>query len=107
MFQLLENNKIKLTRGDTAYIEVELDSCYQIQEGDTYTFSCKKRVSDSEYAFKITWPAGEILQISPSDTKNLEFGKYLYDIQLDTVDGEVFTLIGPAEIRIMEEITND
>ena len=41
------------------------------------------------------------------EEKDLEFGKYYYDVQLSTIDGEVFTLIGPCEFILMEEITND
>lgn len=107
MFEIGKNNLIKLTRGDTCYIEVKLIGNYEIQEGDVIHFSVKKRISDENYAIHIAMPAGAILVINPSDTKDLEFGRYWYDVQLNTVDGEVFTLTGPNGFWIMEEITND
>lgn len=107
MFELARHNTIKLTRGDTCYIEIDIVGNYEIQEGDIIHFSVKKRVKDSDYAFHIAMPAGTILVINPSDTKNLDFGRYYYDIQLSTVDGEVFTLLGPCEFRLLEEITNE
>ena len=107
MFELTKHNKIKLTRGDTCYIEVEIIGNYVIQEGDILHFSVKKNVKDREQAVHVAFPANTILVLNPTDTKDLEFGKYYYDVQLSTIDGEVFTLIGPCEFILMEEITHD
>ena len=52
---------------------------------------------------------GSPANFSPYDeaVNNASFGKYYYDVQLSTIDGEVFTLIGPCEFILMEEITYD
>lgn len=107
MFELGRNNTIRLTRGDTCYIDVEVLGNYELQEGDVLHFSVKKRAKDADYAFHIALPAQTILVINPSDTKDLDCGRYYYDIQLNTVDGEVFTLLGPCEFRLLEEITRE
>ena len=45
-----------------------------------------------------------ILVLEPIDTKALNFGKYVYDIQLTTINGKVDTFITKATIKITEEV---
>lgn len=44
------------------------------------------------------------LAIKPEDTKNLAFGKYVYDIELTKANGEVDTFITKAVFKITEEV---
>ena len=44
------------------------------------------------------------LTLQPSDTKNLPFGNYVYDIELTTADGFVDTFIGPATFTLTGEV---
>ena len=44
------------------------------------------------------------LTLLPEDTKDLSFGKYVYDIQLTKADGTVDTFITKATIKITEEV---
>ena len=44
------------------------------------------------------------LTLHPEDTKDLSFGKYVYDIQLTKADGTVDTFITKATIKITEEV---
>ena len=45
-----------------------------------------------------------ILVIEPEDTKPLAFGKYVYDIELTKVTGEVDTFITKATLKLTEEV---
>lgn len=45
-----------------------------------------------------------ILVIEPEDTKSLAFGKYVYDIELTKVTGEVDTFITKATLKLTEEV---
>ena len=91
MFVIDENtNAIQLTRGDTAKITVSFT-----EGGDPYDFS------DDVVKFELT----------PDDTKDMEFGDYLYDIEIQhTVEGEteededtveVYTPIAAAKFSLM------
>lgn len=44
------------------------------------------------------------LVLEPEDTKTLAFGKYVYDVQLTKVTGEVDTFITKGIIKITEEV---
>lgn len=45
-----------------------------------------------------------LLTIEPADTKPLQFGKYVYDIELTQRDGTVNTFITKATIILEEEV---
>lgn len=109
MFTISGGN-ITLTRGDTAYLALDLtvnDEPYTYTEGDEIVLSVRKttRDDDTQYLFQKVVPAGEMFVIEPEDTKPLDYGRYKFDIQLNTVKGEIFTVIGPADFRISEEVT--
>lgn len=104
----IQDNKIGLTRGDTAYlnISVEIDGKpYNMQEGDALTLSIKKSTSDETPVVKKTITSGTTIHIEPKDTSGLEFGKYKYDVQLNKANGDVFTIIEPTAFVILEEVT--
>ena len=105
----IQDNKISLTRGDTAYlnVSVEIDKKpYEMQEGDTLTFSIKKSTSDKTPLVEKTISGGTRIHIEPSDTSGLEYGKYKYDVQLDKANGDVFTIIEPTAFVVLEEVTH-
>lgn len=100
---------IKLTRGDTAYLSLDLTmdgEAYEYADGDTVTLSVRVNTDDNpEYLFQKVVNAGETIVIQPEDTKPLAYGRYKYDVQLNTVQGEVFTVIEPSTFQITEEVT--
>lgn len=111
---VIEDGMISLTRGDTAYFNVSIvvgkdeegeDIEYEYQEGDTLTLSCRTGYGDEDgYVFQKIVPANQTLVIEPFDTRELSYGKYVYDIQLDTAVGEVFTL-QVGIFKITKEVT--
>lgn len=106
MLRIEDENEILLTRGDTAYLTVKLDG-YEPLEGDTISFTVKKAISDTEPVLKLTIPIDEAFVFQPSDTAGLPYGKYYYDIQIDTAFGEVFTVVEKSPFRLKEEVNVD
>lgn len=110
MLYVEADNTIKLTRGDTAYLEVPLvddvtGEPYEMQSGDTLTLSVKKTVKDAECCFSKVVRGTNIFKIVQADTADCEFTKYKYDIQLDTANGDTFTVIETACFTILPEVT--
>lgn len=109
MLKVTSNGDISLTRGDTAWLTVPLtleDSGepYEMQEADTLTLSVKKTVKDTEFAFQKVAVGSNTFHIRPNDTADLEFGKYKYDVQLDTESGDVFTVIDTSTFEVLTEV---
>lgn len=110
MFYIESENYIYLTRGDTAYLSIDIKNTvlneeYVMKENDVITMSVKKDIRDDNYSFQKVIRGKNIIKITPEDTENLEYGTYRYDIQLNTEDGDVFTVIGPSKFKILQEVT--
>lgn len=105
----IKKTTIRLTRGDTlkAYINIvdQNGDPYIPQEGDSIRFAMKKHYHDQMVLCEKEIPTDTLLlKLDPEDTKKLEFGDYVYDIQLTNKDGEVYTFITKGEIKITEEV---
>lgn len=100
----IEDQSLYITRGDTGYLNVEIEG-YDAESEDTLTLTVRKNVTDQNPAFSISAAIGECLVIQPADTKSLECGRYYYDIQLDTAHNEVFTIVEKSLFKITEEVT--
>lgn len=107
MFEIKGNN-IRLTRGDSLYVQISLmkdGETYTPEEGDVIRFAMKKHYLDSEALVTKTVPTDTmILHLEPSDTKELDFGKYVYDLEITFADGDVDTFINEAEFTIGPEV---
>ena len=104
------SNTIQLTRGDTARFSVPIDNEtsgeeYVLSDDDRITFTVKKRVKDETPLFQKTVFGTTLFHVKPEDTQGLSFGKYVYDIQLTTSDGDVYTVIEPSTFEILSEVT--
>lgn len=111
MFTVDKDNAIHLTRGDTARLllssvmNLVTGKEYILSEDDTVVFTVKKTVYDTTPAVQITVPGGAAIHIKPEDTKEMAFGKYLYDVQLTTADSDVYTVISPTTFEVLKEVT--
>lgn len=96
--------KIHLTRGDTLIANLEIkrdDETYIPAAGDVIRFAMKKDYKDEEPLILKTIDNNEmVLRLDSSDTKSLEFGEYVYDIQITMEDGTVDTFI--SDVFIVE-----
>ena len=45
-----------------------------------------------------------LLQLTPDDTKSLEFGTYVYDIQITYSNGDVNTFLDKGTLKLTEEV---
>lgn len=100
---------ITLTRGDTFEALVSATTKDGIQyvpcEGDTLRFALKENYSDAAPLIVKDIPVSTMmLVLLPEETKRLNFGKYVYDIQLTRADGRVDTIIAKAAFKLTEEV---
>ena len=110
MLYIESNNVIKLTRGDTAKLTVPIENdldntSYVMDEQDVLTFTIKKSVKDNDNLVQKVVTGSNNFHIKPEDTDSLPFGKYVYDVQLTTAGGDVYTVIEPTSFEILSEVT--
>ena len=105
----VSGNTIELTRGDTARLKVTVTNDdgeeYAVRSSDTLTLSIKKRTRDEDALVDKTIFGSTTFHIEPKDTSGLPFGGYKYDVQLTTVEGDVYTVIPPSDFKITEGVT--
>ena len=94
----IEDDVIYITRGDnaaldiTAYIDESQSEEYELQEGDKFIFSVRKIASaGSELVFAVETTTNRIV-LSHEDTADKEVGKYSADVQLNTANGDRYTI---------------
>jgi hypothetical protein len=116
MFKTCGNN-IYITRGDSSTLAVDIlnadGTAYSMVDGDVINFTVKKHATDaaaliskstSDSTITVTGNEASI-GINPGDTKSLDYGIYLYDVQITHKDGSVDTFITPTPFSVMEEVT--
>ena len=104
----IEGTTIRMTRGDTVYLSIALktkDEVYEMSSDDTLTLSVKRAIHNSDYVFQKISTGSNEFHIEPADTTALAFGEYLYDVQLNTGDGDVYTVIPPSTLKLLSEVT--
>lgn len=110
MLYINKDGTIKLTRGDTARITVSIyneynQNDYELDPEDTLRLTIKKTVRDTTPTVQKTIVGSKQFHIVPEDTNNLSFGKYLYDVELTTSSGDVYTIIEPTTFELLKEVT--
>lgn len=112
----IKNNVIRMTRGDTLLLRVRVTVGgvpYVPMEGDSVRFALKR--DDMDYykkQFKDAAPLvvrdiptdTMLLRLEPEDTKGLDFGDYVYDVQLTFASGFVRTVIADTKITLCREV---
>lgn len=100
---------ITLTRGDTFEALVSATkrdgTQYIPVEGDAIRFAMKENYDDPRpLLVKDISIDTMMLMLEPQDTADLNFGKYVYDIQLTKANGKVDTFISKAILKLSEEV---
>lgn len=107
MMYVRDGNCIVLTRGDSAYINVTLTTIkgkiYELTDGDTIKFTVKQSIYDKTPIIEKT-STTNVIHLEPSDTSELDFGDYFYDVQLDTAGGDTFTVVRRATFTVDVEV---
>lgn len=102
--------EIHLTKGDSAYLNIEITNgqgvLYIPQTGDKVIMTVRNTL-DNELAFQKTVDAGTCIVIQPMDTLGVPVGRYKYDVELNTVSGDVFTVIPKSTFYLEEEVTHE
>ena len=109
MFKV-QNNKIAITRGDTGIFRLDIQDTQGNNynyENDTVVFTVKENTKTTETLIKKTISPLSDVVIEPGDTKDLDYGDYVYDVQLTTTEGVVDTVIAPSVFRVLPEVTFD
>lgn len=105
----VKGTSITLTRGDSFAADIGIiqpdGAPYIPSEGDQIRFAMKRNVKDEEVLILREIPIETMrLVLTPEDTKELEFGSYVYDIQLTKSTGEVDTFITKSTLTLTEEV---
>lgn len=109
---------LKMTRGDTEYLTV---GHYQSLEGvetlkpfvigDTVTLTVREYVGSSDVILSKVVTAfvdGKArFEFNPVDTKDLEFAKYVYDVEVKKADQSITTILKPSIFEITGEVTTN
>ena len=93
-----------MNRGDSESIVVSLSHLdgtpMPLVAGDTIYFTVKESINTSVKVLQkviTTFNSGvATIYLIPSDTKALNYGEYVYDVQYSRSDGIVKTIIGPT-----------
>lgn len=116
MASTVSNNEIKMTRGDTLIVPIDIrvnGQPYTPTSGDSIRFALKtprmtsgnKQFVDKEpLLIKQVPTTTMMLRIEPEDTKPLDFGEYVYDLQITFADGQVATFIETSKFTLKPEV---
>lgn len=109
----IRGTNISITRGDSGSITLDIlenGENYILSTGDVIYFTVKDSIYSDVIIFqKVIDSFGDgvaIIELEPGDTKPLDMNKvYKYDIQLNTRDGRVITVIKPSDFMVTGEVT--
>ena len=107
----ISGNKISLTRGDSAYITLTINTengIYNLLDGDEVRVQVRDVPNTGELIFDgiIDVINDEIIwHILPRQTSDLEVKTYYWDAQLQTPNGDIFTFIPSSPFKLMDEVT--
>lgn len=115
MLQIKNNQDIWITRGDDAYLNLEIKQQsfpyenYEIQKEDSVVLSVRRSKEDNNdeenpILFQTILNDG-YFYISSENTQYLDFGSYVYDVQITFSNGDINTVIGPSIFKILPEVT--
>lgn len=116
MSSIIKGTSITLTRGDTLRVKINITldgEEYIPTSGDSIRFAVKHPTMNAKQtAYKDIQPLltkaipydTMILELQPADTKPLDFGTYVYDIQITFQDGTVDTFITESPFKITPQV---
>lgn len=102
-----ETDQMTIVMKDTASFDIAFDNYYLVA-GDKVTFTvAREKESQNPLIQKVLtdFEGGMArIQLSAEET-NLPKGSYYYDIQVETGDGRIDTVVGPAKFKVVEGVT--
>lgn len=105
----VKGTNITMTRGDTFSADICIyqpnGKPYNLAKDDVIQFAMKKSAKDTTILILKDISIDTMkLVLNPDDTKDLDFGTYVYDIQLQKTTGEVYTFITKSYLTLTEEV---
>lgn len=104
----IATKQITITRGDSGKVQfrVRFDGIpYEMQDGDRIYFGVKKAYTDTECIVEKEYIENPfILSFDPEDTKSLDFGTYIWDMQFVSAAGYTNTFIKKKNFTVTEEV---
>lgn len=104
---IVSGTNLSMIRGDTEAITVNFSEA--LPEGAELTMTVRETV-EAKIEIQKTHVCGSnesqiIFILEHTDTAHMNFGTYVYDIQLTVAGETVITLIPPSRLRLREEVT--
>ena len=100
---------INHVRGDTGIVRVEMETCkgrrLRFRDGDSAVLTIKKKINDAKPVLQKMTTNGYFV-FQHEDTQKLPIGTYWYDIQVTLKEGQVITAVGPAQYRLLPDVTS-
>jgi len=97
-----DTNAISMIAKDTGDFVISLDN-YLLAEGDKVFFTVNDGLEKEPALISIVVSEfvdnKAVIHLSATDT-NLAPGNYYYDVQVNTADGRIDTVLGPAKFKI-------
>lgn len=104
----VQNNNIAMIRGDSGIFKIDVTdvagNAVALDDNDVLTFTLRRATRSPTIVLQKTITDG-MLTINPSDTQNMPFGSYVYDVELKRADGYTDTIIPPHGFLLLEEVT--
>ena len=90
-------------------IEDEKGEPYKLKDGEKIIFGVKSNPENSDYdVCKIVTEASEdgcAIELEPADTAELAFGRYYFDVGLQTADGDYYMIVPCDEFCVCKAVT--
>ena len=104
----IKRNRIQLVRGDTFRAKLTLQdkagNLYIPTADDEVLFTVKQNAMTDKVLIQVRVENGEVV-LKPSDTEGLDFGSYVYDVQLTIPNVGKDTVIKPNIFELLPEVT--
>lgn len=104
----IRRNRIQLVRGDTFRAKLTLKdkagNVYIPTADDEVLFTVKRNASTQQILIQKRVENSEVV-LEPSDTENLDFGSYVYDVQVVLANGNKDTVIQANIFEVLPEVS--
>ena len=102
-----ETGAMSIVAKDTGSFGFMLNN-YQLDEGDVVYFTVNTELENEDPKIQKIVNSFQdhkaLIQLSSADT-DIPVGKYYYDIQVNTADGRVDTIVGPYKFKVLGGVT--
>lgn len=100
---------MEITKGDTGHITVAAQingADYTLASDDKVILTVKENIEDTTAVITAESTGSAEVTIEPAMTKSLKSGQYVYDVQIVTAAGDVYTIspLKSPKFKIYDEV---